>query len=198
MCGVSEEIQTVLPEFLPKGLHIIHAFPELQPEILPVVFYPGVDQFMEEDKIDQPIGEPGEFLVEADIVVHRAAPPAGLLIAYGNPVEGKTVFPRKPVDTLPEEGLSMFPGQRSSGHGELSVVGAEEARLPAVGRYPGRFFTEEHLRLADGPVGREGKTRLARGFYGDGHAPCPPAPAQVDMTDAGNMDRCRCFHPVIQ
>ena len=78
------------------------------------------------------------------------------------------------------------------------MVEAEETRLPAVARYPGRFFTEEHLSLVDGPVVREGKARLTRGFYGNGHAPCPPAPAQMDMTNAGNMYRGRCLHPVIQ
>ena len=112
--GVSEEIQTVLPEFLPKGLHIIHIFSEFHPEVPAVVLHPSVDQFMEEDKIDQSIGEPGEFLVEADIVVRRAAPPAGLLISYGNPVEGKAVFPGKSVDAFPEKGLSLCPGHGST------------------------------------------------------------------------------------
>ena len=103
-----EEIQTVLPKFPAERLHVTHVFPQLQPEVLAVVLHAGMDQFMEKDKIDKPVGEPGKFLVEADIVIRRAASPSALLIPDRDLVAGKAIFPDKMVKALPEKNLRVL------------------------------------------------------------------------------------------
>ena len=108
-CDALEEIQTVLPKFSAERLHVAHVFLQLQPEVLAVVLYTCVDQFMEKDKVDKPVGEPGEFLVEADIVARRTASPAALLIPDRDLVAGKTIFPGKMVKAFPEENLRVLP-----------------------------------------------------------------------------------------
>jgi hypothetical protein len=64
---------------------------------------------MEDDKVDQPVGKPGEFLVEADVVVSRATSPTGFLVPDGDLVAGKAVFPGKVVKAFPEEALRPCP-----------------------------------------------------------------------------------------
>ncbi|MDD5723327.1 MAG: hypothetical protein PHY29_06255 [Syntrophales bacterium] len=108
-CAALDEIQTVLPKFSAECRHVIHVFPQLQPEVLAVVFHAGVNQLMEEDKVDKTVGESGDFLVETDIVVCRTASPSALLIPDGNLVAGKAMFPGKTFEALPKKDFRLCP-----------------------------------------------------------------------------------------
>ena len=103
-----EKIQTVLTELCAKGLHFVHVFPEFQPEIPAVVLHTGMDQFVEEDKVNEPVGKSRQFFVDTDIILRRAAPPAPLLISDGDGVTGKAVFPGQTVKAFPEDILRVF------------------------------------------------------------------------------------------
>lgn len=67
-------------------------FVKLQPKSFAMVFYLGVEKFVDNDKIHEFFGEVQELAVQIDVVSARTTPPHGFLGADKKPVVNKTVF----------------------------------------------------------------------------------------------------------
>jgi len=88
----SPQLYRIVPQFFVLLLCVWYVFSKVVPEVFAVVFYFCVGQLVEEYIVHQILRQRNKINIQVDIVLRRAAPPAGFLISQGNLVIFKAMF----------------------------------------------------------------------------------------------------------